>query len=243
VGFRDEAAPSRDNCIDLGSIGQAEISAGAPAAPLGYSESDDGAPAEYVIEKRIYITNNSDLANVTLLEAEFLPNVKSGPAFSLHADDYAAAEGTRLAVDGLTFLRVRINIGPKFYCAYLGKWLLLCFQGDQPRTRATEITTVQFVMAVKLTGCCVAGAGSKLTKAPLSSESRPFIPRSMLNYFDDSVRVLWCNPLFLFGLHFFISGRHFPYGLQHVAPTVFSPGRHECCCNDASARAYSAEIP
>lgn len=189
VGCGDDNNPRLDNCISFGSISQSEIIARSTPAPLGYCEEDGGSPPEWIIQRKLFFMNKSKLRNLTLCEAKFLPNVKSGPQFSLLTDDFQQAEGSVLLQNSLTHFRVQINVGSNKCNEYLGKWLLLCFQGDQPQIKPTEICSVQFIMAVKLSGFCSGdqAGGGKISK--LSSESRPFIPKSALNFFDHPVNI------------------------------------------------------
>lgn len=175
-----------DNCIDFGSIGQDEIFLRSEPAPLGYSDQLAEQSMEWVVEKSLYMSSENNLENVTLCEAQFLPNMKTGPTFSIFTENYEPIEGTTLRCGVDSHFRLRINVGTKNYSSYIGKWLLLCFQGDVQRTKRTSITTVQFLMAVKLTGCVAGPIG--INGKSLSSESKPFIPRSILAYFDDPVR-------------------------------------------------------
>lgn len=175
---------SAANQIDFGNLSKSGAVNRAPTTPLGYETDADGLN-EWTLDRKIFFSNHGELCNVSLCEVQFLPNLKPGTRYSLLTEDEKPPEGVSLSRAAAVEFRVRMHVDTP--SAYLGKWMLLCFQGDMPSATKTSIHTVHFVMAVKFTGCYGPDAAKRPDQSALSSESRPFIPQSMLNYFDNSV--------------------------------------------------------
>ena len=158
--------------------------------PLGYEEGDRPV---YFVEQEIHVHHRASVkfSNLVLQEVIFLPsNKQDEPCFQLLSVDYENPEGVRIPPNGPMHFHLQIQLRKNSFTGYLGKWMIMSFQVDEPSISRTVIRSSNFLVAIRLTGCIVSDAGpGGEGKIKLSVESRPFVPQKILNNFDSVVSI------------------------------------------------------
>ena len=178
-GCNDIGISVDKSCIDFGTKCIEELSC-EQIIPYGYDEFED-SPSPRKATTSINIHIGSSFERVIFKSFRILPQPPQ-VQIKLRLDENEDFRGDVVLHDNPQQAPHSVQVVllvPESYSGFFGCWIFLTFEAFERKSFTTTVI-YRSTMCVRVTGCIVPPGMNSL----LSSNAKPFIPLSMLNYFD-----------------------------------------------------------